>query len=405
MKFVHFADCHIDGFKDPRLADLGLQSFTYVIDYAIQNSVDFFIIAGDLFNTALPRLEALQFVVKELRRLQDNAIPIYAIAGSHDASARGKTMIDILAITGLLTNVMQGDVDEEGKLHLAWTIDAKTKTHITGISGKKGQLDSVLYTQLAPLENVGDATKIFLFHSAITQLQPVELANMQSQDIAYLPEGCDYYAGGHVHIRNSYSDAMHKAVVFPGPTFPNNFSELEKLRQGSFVVYDDSQEEKFSHIAIPSQPVVSFTVDVEHKTPSQVSEELLDKAQEEIPQGAIVLLRVQGTLLQGSPGDIDLQSAMQQWYSQGAYIVLKNTYALRAHQFEEQDSVVAQSANSIEETLVAQYVKENDSLALSQEEEKIHKLLTSLALEPVDGEKKTAFVERVIHEVEEILEK
>ncbi|MFP4522928.1 MAG: metallophosphoesterase family protein [Candidatus Nanoarchaeia archaeon] len=405
MKFVHFADSHIDGFKDPRLADLGLQSFSYVIDYAIKESVDFVLIAGDLFNTALPRLEALEFVVEQLSQLQKNNIPIYAIAGSHDASARGKTMIDILALTGLLINVMQGDIDDNEKLHLKWTIDAKTNAHITGISGKKGQLDSVFYKQLAPLQLPENAPTIFLFHGAITQLQPPELATMQSQDIAYLPSGCDYYAGGHVHIKKSYSDTSHKAVVFPGPTFPNNFSELEKLKTGSFVFYDDTQKQKFSHVPIPSQPVIVFTVNAQDKTPQQVTQELFDLVTQNVFEGALVLLRIQGTLLQGTPSDIDMQQAIQELYSAGAYMVLKNTYALRAHQFEEQESAVAQGASSIEETIVSQYSKENDTLTLVKEQEKIHQLLNSLALEPADGEKKTAFVERVIHEIEAILEK
>ena len=50
MRFVHFADCHIDGFKDPRLAKLGNDNFKYVVNFSLEKKVDFVLLAGD-FNT------------------------------------------------------------------------------------------------------------------------------------------------------------------------------------------------------------------------------------------------------------------------------------------------------------------------------------------------------------------
>ncbi|MBA3064689.1 hypothetical protein FP803_04595, partial [Candidatus Woesearchaeota archaeon] len=90
-----------------------------------EKQVDFVLIAGDLFNTALPGIDALKIVVTKLKELKDNNIPSYVIPGSHDFSPSGKTMIDVLENAGLLVNVMKGKIIDE-KLNLEFTIDKKT---------------------------------------------------------------------------------------------------------------------------------------------------------------------------------------------------------------------------------------------------------------------------------------
>ena len=145
MKFVHFADCHIDGFKDPRLSKLSNDNFKYVIDYSLEKEVDFVLLAGDLFNTALPRIDSLKFVTAQLKRLQVANIPVYLIPGSHDYSPHGRTMLDVLELAGLIINVAKGTVNEKGDLNLEFTQDIKTKVLITGILGRAGMLDQQIY--------------------------------------------------------------------------------------------------------------------------------------------------------------------------------------------------------------------------------------------------------------------
>jgi DNA repair protein SbcD/Mre11 len=404
MKFIHIADCHIDGFKDPRLAHLGLQSFIFVINKAIKEDIDFLLIAGDLFNSALPRLESLKEVTKELQRLKKHDIPVYVIPGSHDASLSGESMLDVLDITGLVTNVMKGTINKNEKLELSWTIDKKTNTYITGIKGEKGQLEKKYYQQLLPLEIPNDAFSIFMFHSAITQLQPEELKNMSSQDINFLPRGCSYYAGGHVHIKEAYSSPSHASVIFPGPTFPNNFSELEKLNHGSYVFYDSTLEPKYSHNEIVLKKVIKKTIIADNKSASEVSLELLDFANQNCSD-SIVLIRLEGTLRSGKTTDITIQESIKTCYSLGAYVVLTNTYALQSEQFLKEESVLGETAQDIENELIKKHVGQQEFLSLKDEEEIIHKLLSRNTLEPLDGEKKTDFVQRVINEIKEIIEK
>ena len=65
--------------------------------------------------------------------------------------------------------------------------------------------------------------KIFMFHTALTELKPKELDKMDSAPVSFLPRNFDYYAGGHVHIVKEASLDGYKNIVYPGPLFPNNF--------------------------------------------------------------------------------------------------------------------------------------------------------------------------------------
>ena len=44
-----------------------------------------------------------------------------------------------------------------------------------------------------------------------------------------------------------YSDS---GFVYPGPLFPNNFKELEDLKQGSFVIVDTESNSRLQRIKL-----------------------------------------------------------------------------------------------------------------------------------------------------------
>lgn len=400
MKFIHFADCHLDGFRDKRLSMLGFTSFEYVINQAINNKVDFVLLAGDLFNTAIPRVDALKFATTQLKRLQENNIPVYAIAGSHDFSSQGKSILDVLEIAGLLINVMKGDINNN-KLRLEWTKDEKTDCLISGIIGKRGMLDKKFYEDLDTSKlQEQNGFKIFMFHTALEELKTPELEKMEGFPVSMLPSGCNYYAGGHVHIVKRYNDDNYPNIIYPGPTYPNSFSELEKLKQGSFVFYDSEEQDPVKHVKIPGKNVILVELDAQDKTPKEVSDYLIGQTTD--LDNCVVLIRLKGTLSEGKIQDIDIEEVVKDYYEQGAFIVLKNTSKLSSKSFEEITNI-----NSDQEDVELSTIKNHlGMVSFEGDEEKIiHELLNNLDLQQVDGEKKTTFTDRVIAKAQEILER
>jgi hypothetical protein len=340
MRFSHTADCHIGGHRDPRLKALSEQAFTRFITESINERVEFIIIAGDLFNTAIPGIDTLKFTVTQLGRAKQHDIPVYAIPGSHDFSPSGKTMLDVLEEAQLLKNVCRGTITEQGTLHLTYTTDKKTGVKLTGVIGKRGMLDRQIYEALDHTISDEPGKKIFLFHTAITELKPKDLEQMEAAPVSFLPKGFDYYAGGHVHIVERYNDEArdYRNVVYPGPLFPNSFSEFEKLRHGGYFLYDDTlpPAQRAKHKPLPLKEVIPLHLDVSGKDATAANAQLQELAATLSAahlHGAIVLLRVEGTLTGGSPNDLDLRTAIHSLEERGAYIVLRNTSRLESPEF------------------------------------------------------------------------
>ena len=247
FKFAHFADCHIGANRGPVLEKLELAAFSKAMDICMQENVDFVLIAGDLFHANLPDMYVANEAVKKMKEVKDAGIPIYVIYGSHDYSPNGTSIIDILASTGLIKKIVKGE-DVDGKLRLEVFTDQKTGAKLVGISGRKAGLEKN-YFEILDREFLEkeEGFKIFAFHSAISELKPEFLAQMESIPVSLLPKGFDYYASGHVHRRTESGFVGYERVVFPGALFGGYSRDLEDSAKGEkrgfyLVSFDDKVE-------------------------------------------------------------------------------------------------------------------------------------------------------------------
>ncbi|MFT4310833.1 MAG: metallophosphoesterase family protein [Candidatus Woesearchaeota archaeon] len=383
MKFAHIADVHLGAWREPALRQKTLDAFSIVIEQCIAQHVDFVCIAGDLFNTALPSIDILKETVRLLQKLKQHSIPVYCIAGSHDYSASGKTMLDVLEEAQLLTNVMRGAV-VEGALQLRPVVDAKTGYKITGILGKAGMYDQTYYQQLDT--SLLDDKTIFLFHTALLELMPPWLSHVQALPISSLPPGCYYYAGGHIHVRSDVLyDKAH--VVFPGPVFPASMQELEHIQHGSFVIVDNGVPTFFP---LKLHHVQSVTVDVTNKTLVQIQQQM----QLSVTPQSIVLLTLQGYLQDITFQQLEIDSVVADYMQQGAFVVLRNTAHVRLPHFEQQ--YVEGQVEVIEQKLLETYAQDDWSVAL------MHEIMDVLSVGKQEGETVATYEQRISDQLQSI---
>lgn len=403
MKFAHMADCHVGSWRDQKLKELSIESFKKAVSICIDKKIDFLLIAGDLFNNALPNIESLRIVVKELKKLKQKKINVYIIPGSHDYSPSGKTMIDVLEEAELLKNVFKGKV-QNNKLYLNFTEDKNTGVKITGILGRKGTLEKNYYDALdtESLEKES-GEKIFLFHSAITELMPKEFSQIESMPLSMLPKGFMYYAGGHIHIVKNQSFEGYKNVVYSGPLFPANFSELEKLGTGGFFIFDNEAEEKIQRIDLNIKNTYLLEVNANNKSPEQITSEILEKIKNKEFINTIVLLKVYGKINTGKISDIDFNNIFEKIYSQGAYYVLKNTYKLLSEEFEE-IKIGFENMEDVEDSLIKEHLQQYKLFDKDKEYHLIKELMNSLSSEKHEGEKVHEYEERIRKAADKILE-
>ncbi|MBI4140181.1 DNA repair exonuclease [Candidatus Woesearchaeota archaeon] len=389
MKFAHISDGHVGGWGDDRMRSLGEESFSNCIIECIKERVDFVLFCGDLFNTSVPPVDSFKLVVECLKNLSDVGIKFYYIAGSHDASSTGRTFLDIIETAGLGKNVMVASINSDGLLNLSPVVDEKTGVSIFGICGRRSGLDKEYYEILDrhSLENVS-GRKIFLFHTAISELKPKGLENIGGVPLSFFPKNFDYYAGGHIHSRNIVVfDGFN--IVYPGPVFPNSFSELEVLKFGSFVIVEDWVPRI---VNIPTCPIQIVHINADGLT----SDDVVTRAKSvEVVQNSVILLRIYGRLFSGRASNISIGDIVNYYKNFGAFHVLRNTLGLNGDEFEDVKVPVG-SIEDVEERVI----RETSIGRIPEEYETSKKLLDFLSVERLDGETVNSFENRIVRDVD-----
>ena len=406
MKYAHLADLHLGSWREPKMRDLSTKSFLTAIDQCVQNQVDFILFSGDIFNTSLPSLDTLKIVTKKLKELKDKDIPLYVIAGSHDFSPSGKTMIDVLENAGLLKNVCRGKIHPETKeLHLQFTTDQKTGAKITGILGRKGQLDKTYYQNLH-LDNLEQESgyKIFMFHTTLTEMKPKHMEKIESQPTSFLPKNFNYYAGGHIHHPTKIELEGYGTLTYPGALFPNNFAEVEKYSHGGYylISIDSEQSQKIEWLPVKTMEHHALTVNCTHKAPEVITFEILNHFEKVNIQDTLLTIRLNGVLAKGKVSDLNFNHIFTELYQKGAYFIMKNTAGVQSEEFEEV-KIAASNPETMEEEIIKEHLQQNKVYDAETELDLIKTLLQALITTKKEGETLTDFQERVIQEMDKIL--
>jgi DNA repair protein SbcD/Mre11 len=351
-------------------------------------------------------MDNLRRTVSKLKDVRDMNVHVYVVIGSHDYSPSGRTMIDVLESAGLCHNVVRASPSEDDRLHLKFTIDERTGAKIVGLPGRRGALEQDLYEHLDRQSLESElGVKIFLFHSSVTELKGKGFEQMDSHPISLLPKGFNYYAGGHVHTVCLKSFDDYRAIAYPGPLFPNSFSELEELKSGGFYIVDLDQDGSAHAVWHPVvlHQVFSVTVDAAGRSSEQVAEELRQKVRKFEFFDHIVTLRVQGELGQGSVIDLNFKELYRLLYEKGAYFVMRNTQGLEQRELQKVMSQVYSVAEA-EEAVLSQH---QSSLPLpkhwsGKERVLMKELLHALDAEKEEGERALDFESRLLKAAESI---
>src|SRR4051794_5451234 len=96
MKFLHAADIHLDSPLDglerydgapvDMIRGATRRALENLVQLAIRESVDFVVIAGDLYDGDWRDFNTGMFFVRQIAKLREAGIRIYLIAGNHDAA-------------------------------------------------------------------------------------------------------------------------------------------------------------------------------------------------------------------------------------------------------------------------------------------------------------------------------
>lgn len=381
MKFAHLGDCHLGGWRQPELKELNFKSFQIALERTTRENVDFVLIAGDLFDTAYPSIETLKETFEEFKKIKEKNIPVFLIAGSHDYSVSGKTFLDVLEKAGFCTNVAKFE-ERNGNIILLPTIFKNVA--IYGYPGKKSGLE-VDDIEKIKIQDSPGLFKILMLHTTIKDA--IGNIPMKAVDETKLPK-VNYTALAHLHINYNKNGR-----IYSGPIFPNNLSELEELKHGSFYIYDNGVAKKNE---IRLAEVISLTH--ETKNSLDATEKILNLLQEQDLKSKIVILRVSGILEKGKISDIDFQKIESFSKTKGALVFLKSTSKL--HVAESETEIEILDSENIESELLKQFEEKNPN----KFNDLIVPLMRSLQIEKWEDETQSTFEDRLLSDSKKIIE-
>jgi len=202
FKFIHAADIHLDsplkgleqydGAPTTEIRGAARRALENLVELAIEESVRFVLIAGDFYDGDWRDYNTGLFFTQQMVRLREADIPVYLIAGNHDAANR-----------------MTRHLKLPDNVHLLSAGAAETKVLSDLDVAIHGQsfATAAVYDNLAaayPAPKTG-ALNIGLLHTCATSQEHERYAPCSLDELKL--KGYDYWALGHVHLRQTFSEA------------------------------------------------------------------------------------------------------------------------------------------------------------------------------------------------------
>ncbi|MEO1590915.1 MAG: metallophosphoesterase [Cyanobacteria bacterium J06632_22] len=246
-KFLHLADIHLgfDRYDSPeRTKDFFFALKDALQCYAIGESVDFVIIAGDLFEQRMIQPAILNQAQICLQMLQKAEIPVLAIEGNHDNRPYGTrtSWLRYLSDWGLLKLLEPGDTANGEPFYASWDETIRRGGYIDLDCGVR-VLGSSWYGAAAPqaIEKIaaamgelpeGPDANVLLFHHGLEGQIARYAGALRYGDVKPLQQaGVNYLALGHIHKYYAVDDWIFN----PGSIEANNIEETQ-FKRGVLLV-------------------------------------------------------------------------------------------------------------------------------------------------------------------------
>ncbi len=209
FRFIHAADVHLDsplrglsrreGAPEEEIRGASRRALENLVQLCLDQSVDFLIIAGDLYDGDWPDFNTGLFFNGQMRRLGEADIPVYVISGNHDAESKITRQLHPPANVHVFPTNKPASVDHP--------------SHPVTLHGQGFATASVTENlSLSYPEAVKGRFNIGLLHCSIGDSPHAPYAPCTTADL--LAKQYDYWALGHIHLREVLNKAPH--IVYAG---------------------------------------------------------------------------------------------------------------------------------------------------------------------------------------------
>lgn len=292
MKFVHAADLHLDSplrglssYPDApadRLRTATRDAFHNLVTSAIDEDVDFMVIAGDVYDGDWKDFNTGLFFVRQMGRLRQAGIPVYLLYGNHDAESemtRGLELPDnVHVFSSRKTETFRID-DKKVALHgRSFKVAATTENLLPGYP-----------EPMAGWLNLGVLHTALEGNSEHAKYAPCSVAELQAK-------GYQYWALGHVH--EHWIQRGDVTIAYPGNLQGRHIRELG-VRGALLVTAEDGEITEVDRLEVEVLRWHALEIDINAaadlrgavRLAGQAMEQLLEATPADIPLAVRVVFK------------------------------------------------------------------------------------------------------------------
>ena len=388
MKILHTADIHIGvenyGKIDPetrtstRLSDF-LRSFDEIVSFAIQETVDLVIIAGDAYKSRNPSQTHQREFAKRISKLSINNIPVFILIGKHDSPnipgpATALEIFPTLDVEKVTIGDQLSNYDISTKsgpiqiVSVPWIrkgdlSDSKISTTQT-IEEINEEIQKIIIYRISELVDSLDPKlpAILVGHlsteSAITSSEKSMMLSkdylIPTQNLA-LPK-LDYVALGHIHRHQQLN--QNPRVVYSGSIERIDFGEENDTKGFCLLEIDPTKswgqrEVEFQFIPVNSRKFKTIKVEIDNQDLEPTQTILDEIARHEIKDSIIQLIIEMSASQSKNVFDNEIRKALSE-----AYLIAAVKRNIRAETQPRLDTNFSDNISPIE--VLKEYLNHRD---------------------------------------------
>lgn len=255
VRFLHTSDWHVGrSFHGTDLLAEQDAVLAHLADLVAAEGVDVVLVAGDVYDRAVPSAEAVQVATRAMARLRRAGAELVITPGNHDSAARLGAFAEFAAAGGLHLRTTAGRIDDPVLLSDAHGpvaiygipyLEPEPARHALGVPAAKGHtgvLTEAMRRIRADLASRTPGTRsVVLAHAFVTGGKTTDSERTIAvggvdQVAAEVFDGADYVALGHLHGPQTLTERLR----YSGSPLAYSFSEAAQRKSVWLVDFDET---------------------------------------------------------------------------------------------------------------------------------------------------------------------
>ncbi|MEW2501647.1 exonuclease SbcCD subunit D C-terminal domain-containing protein [Amycolatopsis sp. NPDC047767] len=252
MRLLHTSDWHVG--RTFHGADLLAEQeavLTHLAELVTSEHVDVVVVAGDIYDRAVPSAEAVRVATKAMSRIRQAGAQLVITPGNHDSAARLGAFADFAAagglhlratIAGLAEPVLLNDEHGDVAIYGIPYLEPEPSRHALGVPEARGHTGVLTEAMRRVREDLGTRPKtrsVVLAHAFVTGGASSESERtIAVGGVEQVPgdvfDGVDYVALGHLHGPQTLAEHLR----YSGSPLAYSFSEARQRKSVWLVDLD-----------------------------------------------------------------------------------------------------------------------------------------------------------------------